>query len=138
MTDVEDLREAARLMTERATAAMDWPEERWMPGQGDSGLGVGCYMPGDVLDDGSVLWSYVAYFAYPDDTDRPAHARALPAAAHMAGFDPAVALAVASWLSAHADDLDRAAGDVGWCHSPGDTQRAVQVARTYLRKDTES
>lgn len=123
--------EAIRLLRDRAKAATEWEDERWMVDQSpDSGLIVGNYTPGDVGEDGVVSTCCVAYFAYPDDQDRRAHGQALPVATHMAALDPVVARALADLLeeAAHYTRLPT------WRKYPL-AVRAVALARAYLRRD---
>lgn len=123
MTPAEELREAARLMRERAEAATPG---RW-DADGDE--------RGDVYNPG--VHNYP-----PDGTDPvwvaecgPVEGRGYQDAEHIAGWHPVVALLVADWIDCHGRDLASAGGDmrfVAGCDSPGDVQMALTVARTYL------
>lgn len=100
MTAADEFREAAKVVRERATAAMEWPEERWMVDQSpDYGLVLGAFMPDDVVD-GTASTGCVAFFAYPGDENQKAHGQALPTAAYMATMQPAVGLALAEVFDA--------------------------------------
>lgn len=136
--DIADLAEAVRLLRHRATDSITYPGERWMVDQSpDNGLVVGCYGPDDISPDGWVSTGCVAYLAYPGDEDNRTHKHAVPAAAHMAGLDPAVALELAEWLDESRRDLESAGGVEDSCDSPGEIQRAVRLARIYLRKESD-
>jgi hypothetical protein len=104
-TAVETLREAARLMRERAQAAQAIADV------------IGDWWSDEGLRD--------AFAAVTGDVDVPMTGAAEDAA-HIASWHPAVALAVADWLDLVADGLTEL--DVRTL--PGD--RALAVARAYL------
>jgi hypothetical protein len=107
----ETLREAARLMFERAHGA-ETPSPWWIGAEGRSGRSV-------TSDDGAVVMR--GYVATAD-------------AAHIAGWHPAVALAVADWLdevagtTQYAWDTDRVRLEQ---HSES-VRHALTTARVYL------
>jgi hypothetical protein len=131
-TPAEVLREAAWLMRERATAAVNDPAESWMVNQSpDEGLIVGTYMPGDVDEDGTVSTACVAFFAYPDGVSKEAYRGAMDVATHMASWQPVVALAVADLLDAEATwAQDRPPTPEGYGY-PEDS-KCLRIARAYL------
>lgn len=81
--------------------------------------------PWDVAEDGLV---------WPERMGDPVSGSTeLEDAEYIALMHPPVALALAEWIEAHADDLGRS-GDFRYCDSPGDTHRAIAVARAILRE----
>lgn len=132
LSPAEELREAARLMQERAEAATEGPWDAMV-------LGSEGYLVlrsnGTVRDRGR---HRVGRFGLKDwDSDKAD-------AEYVASMHPLVALAVADWLDSAAGRYDEiaagpygpagaafVAGDAG-----GDTDPAVAVARTYLGGET--
>lgn len=107
---VTELREAARLIRERANAASPGPWHQMCMGS------EGC----SVLNDGRLRDRKHVSFSgrkewWADHAD----------AVHVASWDPEVALAVADWLDAEADDAAR---------FPLRFPQALAVARAYLNK----
>lgn len=101
--EVKLLRDAAALMRERSESAVESPGERWVVDSSpDHGLIVGSYTPEDVDVQGTRSTSCLAFLAYPGDDAQRTYGNAMPVAAHMASWDPAVALAVADWLDREA------------------------------------
>lgn len=127
------LREAAALLRHRAVEAAEFPDERWMVDQDETGgLVLAAFTPEDVDPDGTVSSSILS-FAYSDSPERATHARALGAAAHTAALDPQAAVALAAWLETTASFEDRAEelGDVEGAAPLIDP--ATRFARAYLR-----
>lgn len=117
MTEIETLREAARLMRERAEAATSG---RWVDEY--SSEAGNCVIPDDAQSTREHVARTQLFCAVYD-------------AKHIAGMDPAVALAVADWL----EDTAATPGLEIW--SKGDRghlrkliHAALAVARTYLRE----
>ena len=114
----ELLREAAALMRERAEAAT-WTDAPW------------------GVDEIGAVWAQEA-----DGQSVPISSRSTDEnAEHIASWHPAVALAVADWLTVTAwwieDELhDDPAAPMDWTSSTGATaervKAALKVARTYL------
>lgn len=108
------LREAARLMHERADDAMHhdakYEPGRWMTEHHDSQYHSEPHRAHIAEDRKGVYWS-VAHEVY------------IPIAEHMAGLDPATALRISAWL-------DRAARR--WWIFPD--RYALAVARAYLEE----
>lgn len=108
MTPVETLREAARLMRERAEAATPGP---WTT----HGIGVLAPRERDDIAEGPGR-IFEAQLPYRSERMRAN-------TAHVVGMHPGVALAVADWLEA----------EVWASESPGFPEpRALTVARVYL------
>lgn len=119
MTPAQELREAAKLMRERAGTQ---PETAWLvvPPEPD---------PPGVIKGG--LAKIVTA-----DVPEWVVARCLPdAAAHIAGMHPGVALAVADWLDAAADQAAMLEAQHAWM-SP--ESHALKVARAYLGSPVET
>ncbi|MEU5668976.1 hypothetical protein ABZ749_01135 [Micromonospora sp. NPDC047753] len=132
MTATETIREAARLMRERATSATNLPGEHWtVDVSPDSGLIVGSYAPGDVSEDGTRSTACIAYFAYPGDEEQRTYAEAFAVATHMASWQPLVAATVADLLDHAADDIE--AGRRKDWHTQ--SVKALAIARAYLADD---
>ncbi|MFF1733759.1 hypothetical protein [Streptomyces sp. NPDC058247] len=128
------LREAAALLRRRAAGATEFPEERWMVDQDETGaLVLSVFTPEDVDPDGTVGGSILASFAYPDSPERHTHARALGAAAHMAALDPQTAVALAAWLETTASFEDRAEELADVEGAAPLVEPATRFARAYLR-----
>ncbi len=108
MTPAETLREAGRLMRERAQAATPGPWEHKQP-EGDWHW---------VWVAGVPTYAGVAECQITDGSDLNQEGRD---AAHIASWHPAVALAVADWLDEEA----------AWT-GQGDDKHALAVARAYL------
>lgn len=113
MTPVEELREASRLMRERATAATGG---RWNVD------GFGTRLP--------LVWADYDY----DGGGSVADALADDDATHIAGMDPTVAIAVADWLEWEAKRPE-AEHESGYS-TGGPRLEALAVARTYLRSES--
>lgn len=129
------LREAARLMRERATAASPAPWWSWQEGRdgwgGDSFIGTS-----HGTSRGDDLYVHVGHnreeYArnWEDDQD------------YIAGMHPGVALAVADWLDARAAEYDEVtSGPYGPAAAAfvagGDADPAVTLARIYLGKSDD-
>ncbi len=112
---VETLREAARLMRERASNS-EVPNTRW-----------------HVEDDGD-QWNVLApdpeASIYPWDVARDLPDEAV--AEHIASWHPAVALAVADWLEDEADFAVRVKTDYGDDNGDIPAPLALAVAGAYL------
>ena len=123
----EALREAARLMRERAlTARRNVMDAGWKPGPTLDPDNNGWYVAMDVPD---ADWdTTVAHLPYDYEGET---------APHIASWHPAVALAVADWLDAKADQDDKGTCDDprGCCnlceHDYGHIA-ALAVATAYL------
>ncbi|MFD9033325.1 hypothetical protein ACFVZW_19550 [Streptomyces sp. NPDC059567] len=128
------LREAAALLRRRAAEAAEFPDERWMVDQDETGgLVLAAFTPEDVDPDGTVSSSILTSFAYPDNPERHTHARALGAASHMAAMDPQAAIALAALLETTASFEDRAEElDDAEAAAPL-VEPATRFARVYLR-----
>lgn len=117
MTPMEELREAARLMRERATAATPSGEDPY-----------GWYTPdGQRMYGGTTEGGCCTGLVYDVDDDCDScscTAPTLVTAAHIASWHPAVALAVADWLDA---EVDLAGLEVETVMTA-----ALAVARAYL------
>lgn len=107
MTEIETLREAARLMRERAESATSG---RWVDEY--SSEAGNCVIPDDAQSTREHVARTQLFCAVYD-------------AKHIAGMDPAVALAVADWLD-HAVARVRTGQAMDYF--------ALVVARTYLRE----
>ncbi|MEU7184132.1 MULTISPECIES: hypothetical protein [Streptomyces] len=128
------LREAAALLRRHAAEATEFPDERWMVDQDETGgLVLVAFTPEDVEPDGTVSSGILASFAYPDNAERATHARALAAASHTAALDPQAAWMLAAWLETTASFEDRAEelGDVEGAAPLIDP--ATRFARAYVR-----
>lgn len=111
-----EIREAAALMRERAEALNG---ERWAAyGPWLTAVTEGCNCNGGTPEAGGAHESYCGSEPLVQIGDEPA--------AHIAGMQPAVALAVADWLDviANGEGLDLT------YHA--DEAHALRVARTYL------
>lgn len=108
-TPAEEIREAARLMRERAQAVARGPWH-WQA-LGDHGY------PQRVVNEGAVL--IAECFTSPDATR-------VVEAEYIASWHPAVAFAVADWLNSFAGRLDDREYDYR------DWNAALAVARAYL------
>lgn len=127
MTPAEEIREAARLMRERAEAATGAP---W---HSVSGTWEGETFAAVIGSDGD---------AEKPDTWLMATGRGGKSqeadAIHAATWHPGVALAVADWLDGQAGDAADAVPRTGggwsyrWCDSPAGIESALKIARAYL------
>lgn len=117
-TDLNVIREAARLMRERAKAACPGP---WFTNDQSARYGgiVAASCDGHPEDRG-----YGGHLI--GESMSPVNKE------YIASWHPAVALTVADWLDAQARDLASAEGKRGACDSPGDVDMALRVARAYL------
>ena len=131
MSDIDTLRRAAAKARELADGA---PRGRWWPDLSpDFGAIVATAEHPDDVDCGG---SAIAFFAYPDDVDRRTYQGGFDAAQHVALWDPAVALAVASWLELTAETpafKAFAEGRAG-SHVGKNIRSALVVARALLRE----
>lgn len=128
------LRDVAALLWRRAAEAVEFPDERWMVDQDETGaLVLAAFTPGDVAPNGTVGSSVIASFAYPDSPERLTHAPAFGAAAHMAALDPQAAMALAAWMQATAS-LEERAEELGEVAGAAPlVEPAVRFAQLYLR-----
>lgn len=128
------LRKAVALLRRRASEAAEFPDERWMVDQDETGaLVLAAFTPQDVDPDGTVGGGILASFAYPDSPERHTHARALGVASHMAALDPQAAVALAAWLETMASFEDRAEELEDVEGAAPLVEPATRFARVYLR-----
>lgn len=115
MSPAEELREAARLMRERAQAASPGPWERY---EHDLGDGTSYW---DVAAPSHDRPGYAQYVTPPRNDPKGA-----ADSAYIAGMHPLVALAVADWLDSCGAKAE------GVIDEPVSVEHALDVARAYL------
>jgi len=112
---VTELRDAARLMRERAQAATSGPWET--PPECPGEITYGYRREGS-----SHIATWIATIDVSDEDISEAELGAN--AEHIASMHPGVALAVADWLDRFADPF--------YCYGPAEFGHALAVARAYL------
>jgi hypothetical protein len=106
MTALDDLREAARLLRDRAQAATPGPWEHTEHGQGGSFMGCGQVITwGDGVEGGNI--AAPSGDLYPRGGYSPSEDMAYIATVH-----PGVGLALARLLDEHADSVEQDGGQV--------------------------
>lgn len=128
MRPIEEIREAVRVLRERASAATPGPWRTVIDdSESQSTVVRRCCNPIHPAEDPDHVWQYDDC---PDDLVVDAYREAT--AMYIALMDPPVALALADWLDAHARDVSAANGRIGACESPANTLTALTIARAVL------
>ncbi|MFJ8444031.1 hypothetical protein [Kitasatospora griseola] len=95
-------------------------------------LVLASYQPQETIVGEPISMSTAAVYIYTNHPERHAPARALAAAAHCAGLDPATALALTASLRTTADFADRTEELGGLADAPPLLDPALAVARSNL------